>query len=110
MGTGGVWVVHDFTSGKRSVRGEPNPDLRTYETVTVVRRDRVDDVLGTRTRDERLRVLRALRDRDKLVAPRGRLQQRVRAEDGSHFRACVFPVAHPDYVVHLADRVRRAGW
>ena len=111
MGIGGVWIVHDFTSGKRAVRGEPNPDLKTWETVTVVRRDRIDDVLSTRDEDERFRVLRRLRDDGLLIVPaKGRrLQHRVRSDsdDGSKFRAYVFACGHPDDALIAATKVLR---
>src|SRR5215204_6388467 len=75
MARGGIWLVHDFTSGKMTVRGAPNPHLRTWETVTVVRRDQIDHVLGTWTEEERIRVLRAMRDRGWLIVPKqARLQ------------------------------------
>jgi hypothetical protein len=45
--------VRDFHSGKRTIRGKPNPDLRRWEVVTIVLQRRIDDLLGTRTPAER---------------------------------------------------------
>jgi len=101
-------VLSPFHSGKRTVRGEPNPDLRTWEVALCVRRSAIDRALGTRTPAERLRVLRALRDSGKLACNRGRLTHNVRADDGSRFRAYVFPgTDDPGTLRYLADRVLR---
>lgn len=106
---GGCWVVQDFHSGKRTVRGEPNPALRRYEVVTVVARDRITDLLRTRTRQETTRLLRTLRDDGLLIAPltQPRLQHRVRGDDGKRFRAYAFDCPDPAYVAAAAERIRR---
>ena len=105
----GCWIVHDFHSGKRTFRGNPNPDLRRFDTVTVVSRGRIDDLLGTRTLPERTAVLRRLRDdAGILVCRRGKLTHNVRGGDGRRFRAYVFSVPDPAYVSLAADRIRRS--
>lgn len=103
----GCWILHDFHSGKRTVRGEANPELRWFETVTVVARDRIDDLLGTRSVEERTDILRRLRDEAGILVCRpGRLNHNVRDDDGRRFRAYVFAVPDPDYVVHAVERIR----
>jgi hypothetical protein len=106
----GVWILDDFHSGKRTVKGKPNPALRHFETVTVILPDRIDSVLGAKTLSERKTLLRELRDTGKLVVSQNprvqRLTHKVRGEDGERFRAYVFAVDHPDTVAYLADRIR----
>src|SRR4051794_29958139 len=103
----GCWIVHDFRSGKRTARGEPNPGLRTFETVTVVARHRIDDLLGTRTPVERTALLRRMRDEAGIVVcNRHRLTHNVKGDDGRRFRAYVFSVPDPAYVRHAVARMR----
>jgi hypothetical protein len=108
-----VAVLAPFHSGKRTVRGEPNPDLREWEVALAIRPVAIDRALGVRSPEERVRVLRALREQGKLACNRGRLTHRVRTDgrppDGTRAprgRAYIFPnVDSPDTVRHLADRV-----
>ena len=108
----GVHIVHGFHSGNRTVKGQPNPDLRHFDTVTIILPSAIDRVLGTRTRAERLALLRKLRDRGTLIAPlKGeRLQHVVRGDDGVRFRAYVFAVQHPDYVAVAVDKIRHPAY
>jgi hypothetical protein len=108
------WVVlHDFTSGKRTVRGDANPGLRRYETVVAVARHSIDAVLGTRTLAERTELLRRMRDDGLLVAPvkGGRLTHKVKGGNppspAHDMRAYVFATQHVDYVRIAAGRLRR---
>jgi hypothetical protein len=108
----GIWILHDsqFTSGKKTKKGKPNPKLRTFETVTIILASRIDSVLGTRTLSERKEILRKLRDSGHLIVSQNpkvqRLQHVVRDHTGEKFRAYCFPVDSPEIVSYLADKIR----
>ena len=107
---GGCWIRHDFYSGKRTVKGEPNPDLRYYETVTIVTRNQIDKLLRTRSLSKRITLLRRLRDEAGiLIVPQrgGTLTHTVKGDNGRRFRAYVFSVPHPDYIAVAAERLRK---
>lgn len=110
---GGIWIRHDFHSGKLTARGRPNPDLRRYETVCIVTRDSIDRLLGTRTLQQRIRLLRGLRDESGILIvsqnPKSKaLTHTVRGDSGKRFRAYVFSVPHPDYIAVEVERLRKS--
>ncbi len=108
-----AYLITDFITGKsQSKRSGFKPDV--IPEVVAVEPHAVDRVLGVRTREERFRVLRALRDRGMLVSrPAGRLTHRVRFDDGKggsvRPRLYVFMADSSDSVAVAADRVKRGG-
>ena len=106
----GAFIIHDFHSGKRTVKGEPNPDLSKWETVTVILPEYVDEILGVKTLTERKEMLRKLRDQGSLITSENpkveRLTHTVRGDDGKRFRAYVFPFPDPGYIPHAVDKIR----
>ena len=106
----GAFIVHEFSSGKRTVKGKPNSDLRHFETVTVIDPSRIDEVLGVKSIPERVALLRQLRDSGSLIVSEKKSVQRlthvVRGEDGVRFRGYVFNFPDPDYIRYAVDRLR----
>jgi hypothetical protein len=70
------YEIPDYVAGRTVKDGEPLPVKP--EQVTVVTPDEADDVFGTRTHEERTRLLRGYRDLGLLVTSRGRLTARVK--------------------------------
>src|SRR5215207_2411885 len=75
-----AFPLYDFTSGKATVGGEPNPDQRRYDVVSVVRRHDIAEAIGIKDPHERQALLATLRDQGMLVGSKGRLQHRVRVD------------------------------
>lgn len=110
----GSWaVLTDFTSGKLTVKGEPNPDLRRYPVAIAVARSSIDRLLGTKTVGERTRILRRLRDEGLLIAPAkgGLLTHKVKAGPpplpARPGRFYCFACEHPAYVEVAVERFRK---
>jgi hypothetical protein len=105
-------LIRDFGSGKKTVKGKPNPDHHVFPEVVAVAPAAVDRILGVSTVGERTRVLRELKREDLLVAPsRHRLQSRVRGGEPplppEKIRAYVFAVPSVEHVSRAAYEARR---
>jgi hypothetical protein len=105
-----AYLIQDFVTGKsQSRRAGFAPDV--IPEVVAVEPSAIDRVLGVRRNEDRLAVLRALRDRGTLVCrPAGRLTHRVRFRSPkggtARTRLYVFRAGSTDSVAAAADRVR----
>jgi hypothetical protein len=106
-----IVVIENFTSGKLTVKGEPNPELRRFPIVLAVAPSAVDRLLDVRTMPDRLRVLRRLRAEGLLITRGGRLTHNVHGGPpplpAEKSRAYIFACDDPSIVIAAADRLRR---
>jgi hypothetical protein len=103
----GVFHIEDYRTTSKHAGGP-----RNAEQAVAVLPWAIDDVLGSRTRQERVRLLRRFLEDDLLIATKG-LQARVRAQGrdryGGEPKVLCYLFALPDvaYVRHRAQRYRR---
>jgi hypothetical protein len=105
-------VLDNFAAGKRTIRGQPNPQFRVYPSVVAVPPSAIDEVLGVSTVAARVKLLRRIHDSGWLVCNRskGRLTNTVRLDeqpDGSRApRQRWYVFNAPDYPTlrYLIDR------
>jgi hypothetical protein len=109
-----IWAdqPEPFVKGKRHSRKPGFVPPEPEPVVTLIHPAKIDAFLGSRTRSERVALLRRLRDEGRLIHSKDRLQQAVRGQGVRRayvFRGCEAEVPRVEKASGLAPVTTKRG-